>query len=72
MARVSIFPGHRDMNSKMLRDGLAVTSEITDIVDGYAEHTFTGDVIALEILLNRFNGERGLEDFGELLKLIKE
>lgn len=60
------------MNSHQLRNGLDVTSEIIRLVDGWAEHRFTGTVEDLEIVLNRFNGDRGLDDFGELLKLIEE
>lgn len=72
MATVDIFPGHRGMYSKELREGLNVTSAIGSIVDGYAMYRFIGDVAELEVVLHRFNGDRGMEDFAELLKLIEE
>lgn len=72
MATVEIFPGHRETNSAKLSSGLDVTSELVNAVDGWAAYRFTGDVVELEILLHRFNGNRGLDDFAELLSLIKE
>lgn len=72
MATVEIFPGHRDTSISKLSSGLVVTSELVRIVDGWAAHRFTGDVAELEILLHRFNGDRGLDDYAELLGLIRE
>lgn len=69
MATVKLVPESRNFFVEDLTEGLEVTGEL---IDGWNEFVFTGDVIELEILLHRFNGDRGLDDFGELLKLIEE
>lgn len=39
---------------------------------GWPEIEFSGPVEDLEVLAHRYNGDNGLESFGELLKLIKK
>lgn len=53
---------------------LDVTFDETGVRDagGWPEIEFSGPVGDLEVLLHRYNGDDGLEDFGELLKLIRE
>lgn len=57
-----------------LTNGLDISFDETGVQypDGHPELEFGGPVSDLEIMLGRYNGNAGIEQFGELLKMIKE
>lgn len=56
-----------------LTSGLVVNfDELPSDAPNTLRYEFTGESGELEVLLNRYNGDKGIEEFGRLLRTIRE